>query len=407
MNRLLFAIVLLAFSGHGVAEVVTVEYRGTIMTVDPVLAAGPFTAGQVISGSYTYDTDPIANPDTSAASNVGRYAIASVSSIRIDAVDYPAAPSFFGITIFDNAGVDGWDATFNATPPFPVIGTYQSNTMFVSLRDSDGSAFSGDVLPASPPPLGNFTSRRLAIQYAGPGGVAFVEALVELHAKAAGSVVTLPFSGPVSAIFTDTGAGQYAGVTIGDEFSGDFRIGADDSGSGFEPPDTYTFPASTYYGTLTRNSLTASTEGSVDPMQVRFSNDIVASQDILDLLDERLGVNLPPGTLVDLAELETTITEGNRRIEFGVSFISLDLTMITDGSYQPFPTLDAADAAVYFVVEELGDVEVLNLLGDITAFGTATPPAPASIPALPGLLWLMLCGALLGAGIGASRGKPH
>ena len=90
--------------------------------------------------------------------------------------------------------------------------------------------------------------------------------------------------------------------------------------------------------------------------------------DELDLLNECLGTNLPFGTRFDLAEIETDLSSGNRRIEFGVSFISIDLSWSTDSDYRAFPSLEEIDGALYFVVEEANDSEILNAIGRISEF---------------------------------------
>ena len=188
-----------------------------------------------------------------------------------------------------------------------------------------------------------------------------------------------------------TGA-SYAGLAITDNVSGDFRIGAAATGSTFVAPDTYEFPGAAFFGRLMGDGQATSTEGSSRPLEVRFSDDLPASQEIVDLLADLKGIVIALNTPVDLAEIETDITQGNHRIEFGVSFLSLDTSVLSGTSYQEFPSLEEVTVAVYFIVEEIDESEVLNILGEITEFGLPEH----SIPVLPIGALLVMASLLTG-----------
>ena len=150
--------------------------------------------------------------------------------------------------------------------------------------------------------------------------------------------------------------------------SGRFIIGQTDDAASFSGPDTYLFAGSSYFGTLLGNGIETSTEGASGPLEVRFSNNTAPPAEDLELINTILGTTLPVGTEFDIAEIETRITQGNRVIEFGVSFISQDLTLLDGSDYRAFPTLEEVDAAIYFVVESVNDEEVFNALGRISEF---------------------------------------
>ena len=161
--------------------------------------------------------------------------------------------------------------------------------------------------------------------------------------------------------------------------SGELTIGATSGGSTYDAPSsTWFFPGAPFFGTLLGDGTETSSEGSARPLEVRFVDDVVSDAETIDLINSLLGTSLPPGTPYDLAEIETDVTSGNRRIEFGLSFISLDLGLIVDDSYRPFPTLDEVDLALYFVVEELDDVEIFNALGRVDSFGAPATPGEAT-----------------------------
>lgn len=179
---------------------------------------------------------------------------------------------------------------------------------------------------------------------------------------------TLEFSGPLILKEDTTGTATYSGVEIDDLMSGQFIIGQTDEGASFSGPDTYLFAGSSFFGTLLGDGIETDTEGASDPLEVRFSDNTAPPAEDLDLINTILGTNLPVGTEFDMAEIETRITDGNRVIEFGVSFISQDLSLLDGSDYRTFPILDEVDAAVYFVVESVDDEEVFNAIGRISEF---------------------------------------
>jgi len=370
MRRLIpFVAVLAIFVGTSRAELVTVVYEGTIDQIDPALVSGPFSLGQTVSGSYTYESDPALNPDTNPGV-VGQYLIASSSDVSIGAQSY-ATSSGLGLFVFND--VDGWDADLSVLAP--PIGAYSPIGFFVSLRDLDSTVFADDSLPPAPPALGEFEMAKLGLFYFDGSTLAEVSAGVAIHEVAA-EPVTLQFAGVLIDEF-DAGGATYSAVDVGGPMDGTFTIGATSAGSTLEPPAKYLFPGPEFFGTLNGDGIGTSTEGSTRPLEVAFSDDVVSDQETIDLINDILGTNLPAGTPFDLAEIETDITIDDRRIEFGVSFIALDVNTIVGNGYRPFPMLDEVDIALFFVVEELNDVEIYNALGLISSFGPVFSPGEA------------------------------
>ncbi|MEZ5275074.1 MAG: hypothetical protein R3F07_01685 [Opitutaceae bacterium] len=185
------------------------------------------------------------------------------------------------------------------------------------------------------------------------------------------STTTLEFSGPLLLKEDAIGTATYSGVAIDATMSGRFTIGATDAGSVTDGPGSFLFGGSKFFGTLLGDGIETSTEGSTDPLEVRFSDDTVPEEDDWALINDVLGASLPTGTAFDLAEIETRISEGNRTIEFGISLISRDLDLLDGSDYRSFPSLDQADAAIYFVVESINGEETFYALGRVSEFFTA------------------------------------
>lgn len=350
------------------AELVTVVYEGTIDQIDPELAAGPFVLGQRISGSYTYENDPALNPDINGG-GVGQFAIASSSEVTIGGASYGTSPGV-GLTIFND--VDGWDA--GVAIAAPTIGGFAPVGFSVSLRDLDSTVFADDSLPAGPPALAEFETATLGLIYV-DGIVAQVRGTVEVH-EVATDPVTLAFAGPLVDVFNAGGA-TYSALDVDDPMQGELTIGSTAAGSVLEAPAKYLFAGAAFFGLLEGAGVETSTEGSARPLEVGFTDDAISDQETIDLFNALMGTNLPAGTPYDLAEIETDVTIGDRRIEFGVSFVSLDLTLVEGNGYRPFPTLDEVDLALYFVVEEVADVEIFNALGLVESFGPPVLPGEA------------------------------
>lgn len=176
------------------------------------------------------------------------------------------------------------------------------------------------------------------------------------------------FSGPLKLKPVSVAGATYHAVQIDEVMEGELRIGASGTESQFVPPDTYEFSAVRFYGKLLGNEIETSTAGSIDPLEVSFRNDAVADTEALALVNALGGSNYPEGTQFDFAEIATQRSSGNRRIEFGVSFISADLGLLTNTNYRAFPLVADVDLAIYFVVEFENDVEIFNAIGQITEF---------------------------------------
>jgi hypothetical protein len=89
---------------------------------------------------------------------------------------------------------------------------------------------------------------------------------------------TLEFSGPLILKDDTNGPATDSSVEIDDIMSGRFIIDQTDDAASFSGPDTYLFADSTYFGTLLGNGIETHTEGSADPLEVRFSNNTAHSR---------------------------------------------------------------------------------------------------------------------------------
>ncbi|MFK8016541.1 MAG: hypothetical protein AB8G17_14000 [Gammaproteobacteria bacterium] len=182
------------------------------------------------------------------------------------------------------------------------------------------------------------------------------------------AAIAVTFSGATIAVSdTSGGAATYSGVGLGDVMNGSVIVGASENGSAFLPPADYQFPSSTFFAQISDGQTLTSTQDSARNMEVSFEDNRVATSDDVALFNALLGTSLPPGTLFDAIQVETDTVNGNRRLETGLSYISLDTTLITDTSYQFLPNLADVDLVLYFVDEEIDDVDVYNALGLVSA----------------------------------------
>ena len=134
--------------------------------------------------------------------------------------------------------------------------------------------------------------------------------------------VTLNFSGSVKLAESTPGA-TYDSVLVDELVKGSFTIGGTAEEGTFSAPDLYLFDSSVYYGLLSGDGIETSTRNSARPIEVNFEDNVTFDQEELEYINEIFGTSFPSGTVFDLANIETDITIGDRRIEFGVNFIFL------------------------------------------------------------------------------------
>ena len=182
------------------------------------------------------------------------------------------------------------------------------------------------------------------------------------------AAVEVIFFGPIIEVDDSSGGtATYSAVGIDDVMDGSVIVGATDDGAAFVAPADYQFPSSTFFARIDDGQTLTSTQDSARNMEVTFEDNRSATTDEIDLINELLGSSLPPGTLFDAIQVETDTVIGNRRLELGMSYISLDTTLIVDASYQLLPAPSDVDLVLYFVVEAINDVEVYNALGLVSA----------------------------------------
>jgi hypothetical protein len=131
---------------------------------------GRINIGDLITGSYTYDTD---TPDSSSSSNVGRYehyTYPSGISLSVGGFNFMTHPAdtYFEIFVVDNnAGIDGYSVTSYINLPFS-DGTTVNNIKW-SLQDTSELALSSINLSTAAPILDDWGGNRLEFG-AGSGG---------------------------------------------------------------------------------------------------------------------------------------------------------------------------------------------------------------------------------------------
>jgi probable HAF family extracellular repeat protein len=182
-------------------------------------------------------------------------------------------------------------------------------------------------------------------------------------------LATYRWSGPLKS--REIAPGQapiYRNVQMGEDMEGFFTIGITDLGGTFVPPGTYEFPGEEFFGSITGRGITIETALSTRPLEVRFLDNHLPEPGELALFNSCLGTSLPEGTRFDLAEIEVDLSFGIKRLEFGVSLISLDLNWLSGADYREFPSLDEVDLGLYFVVEDRLGEEIYNAVGVLTEF---------------------------------------
>ena len=134
--------------------------------------------------------------------------------------------------------------------------------------------------------------------------------------------VTLDFSGSAKFVESTPGA-TYDSVLADELVTGSFTIGGTAEEGTFSAPDLYLFDSSVYYGLLTGDGIETSTRNSTRPIEVSFENIVTFDPGEIEFINETFGTSFLSGMVFDAVNIETDITIGDRRIEFGVNFFVL------------------------------------------------------------------------------------
>jgi hypothetical protein len=187
---------LLLCSPHAASgQQITFDFTGVITRVDDPLTAGPLAIGQIVSGSYTFDSTA-GDQDPSAV--VGRYDAVLRLELSVPAASYHvlasagATPGLIEV-LNDEDGVRDRYVVDVATPGQDVSGAgIAGHTLeYVSLvlRDRTTLALSSDALPLTPPVLADFAfGREIFLGFEGSLGDRLVSA--ELTSLTASSTAT-------------------------------------------------------------------------------------------------------------------------------------------------------------------------------------------------------------------------
>jgi len=202
--------------------------------------------------------------------------------------------------------------------------------------------------------------------------ITMVMGIVGAYPLVRAAPITLHFSGPLKQRETNPEA-TYHNVQLGENMQGKFTIGATANEGSFIPPNLFLFHPNIYFGVVTGNDIETSSQNSNRPLEITFENNSTFEQEDIDFLNQNFATNFQAGSTFDVVSIETDITNGDRRIEFGVNFIFSDTQYLTDSSYRAFPALEDADLAIYFIVEEQSDNTIYSATGQITEFGPQLP----------------------------------
>lgn len=207
-----------------------------------------------------------------------------------------------------------------------------------------------------------------------------------LVAPLVASAAPLAYDGTLRVVELDTGAGTFAGTSIGATFSirtSDVRAdGSFDSGS--------VRSGATVVPIACPGPTVLEVEGErCSPLAAGpgFENDVVLDTDTANLLNAVFG----PGTFsagqsVDLVDLEgDSGSGGGDRLEAGLSFLFPASTYSGGPRFQDLsPPFDPSLAThvLFFVVEEQGGTDVYSVLGDATLVPTPVPLQPWALSVL-------------------------
>ncbi len=209
---------------------------------------------------------------------------------------------------------------------------------------------------------------------------------------------TLGYSGQLDLIETNTGAGRYAGASVGQPFSGVLSYGvlADATTDPLFPGD-YDFPNPPFGGSITDGTTqTTGTPGEI--VQVSVSDDQIIDAASAAIINAILGTTLSVGDTIDTADIDTQyLLPSGGSIVFGLTFVTLDSTVFSGVGFGNFPPESGNIDRAFFFISEFDDQDTLVYQG----FGELASLAP--IP-LPPALWLFGTGLLGLAGYARRRG---
>jgi hypothetical protein len=225
-------------------------------------------------------------------------------------------------------------------------------------------------------------------------GIAF---LVLSFVSGLASATIINFSGQLDVI-SDNGGARYSGSTSAQIFSGSFSYGLEsEATTDINFPGDYNFTSPPYGGQIT-NGVTATSGSGTEPVQVTVGDNVALDLDMANLLNSLLGTSLSVGSMVDIADIDTSFVSATGvQTTFGLSFISLDPNAWTGVSFANFPLESGIfDHAIFFINER--DALDKPLFEGLGLLDTVT-----SVP-IPATVWLFGSGLLGFVGI-AKRGK--
>ncbi len=160
-------------STHAAPITIGIEARVSLINDDDTLLEGKVNVNDIITGSYTYDTD---TPDTNPASDVGDYLHYSPPCgvlLMVGGFTFMSDPSntIFGVEVVNNyQGLMQDYYSFGSTYNLLIGSEVELNHISWQLDDYSGTALSSTALPTTAPVLSDWDYNKLNID-GGIGGI--------------------------------------------------------------------------------------------------------------------------------------------------------------------------------------------------------------------------------------------
>jgi hypothetical protein len=180
-RQLLVAALVLGCAASAPAEIVRIGLTAEITYVDPYSQwlDENFKLGDIITGSYTYDTSA---PDTNPSPNVGDYRYNSPPfgvSLNCNGFTFETDPQNvnFLLEVGDNHVYSSWDHyLIYSYSNRPLSNDIRISLISWNLDDASGTALASDALPVVPPPLDKWDHDWGVRVYFGPKGGSSISA---------------------------------------------------------------------------------------------------------------------------------------------------------------------------------------------------------------------------------------